>query len=313
MKQSNNFTILVLLSQGIGLLITLIGTFFGSFYWLNGSIIFGALISLVSVFSMYFLVGQFCRAKSERPRSGYPKKILLMFGIYGLVSIIVSFMVLHFYNVEFLEKNEIISQGVTKINGLNQIYDDFESKSKNWTEDMNSEIESLVKEIQQGRNVDDNETNLMNPPFNFNKNEILDWKNSTGSSLTKKININKDVYLARVDKIVSSRLGGDTAYFNRNKNIIENWDRISLISTIKDLDNRIKEDYRFLEDNLAIFTQNEVTTLDVEIESLTQHLNISEPKNLAQKHKGISTIMVLIGFQLLILLPFLLTRGRNFG
>jgi hypothetical protein len=312
MKQNDNFKILILLSQGLGLLGTLIGVFLGSFYWLNGSIIFAGLISMVSVGAMYFLVDQFCKAKIDRPRSGYPNKVLLMFGIYGVFSILVSFMVLHFYNVEFLEKAELITKGTEKITGLNRIYNAFTSKSTTWTEDFHADLENVVKDLQNGRNVDGNTTILISKPYNFEKIDIDNWKGVRGSNLTKKINASKDEYNTTINSITTNRLG-DSSYFDENRNIIENWNRLSLINTFNDLDTRIKDDYRYLEKQLAEFTQNEETALEVNIGLLTEPTLISNPKLLAQKHKGVSTLLVLLGFQLLILLPFLLTPGRSFG
>ncbi|NBO86600.1 MAG: hypothetical protein EBV00_00325 [Burkholderiaceae bacterium] len=314
MKRAGNLKFLVFLSQAIGLLITLIGTFLGAFYWLKGSIIFASLIAVFSVGIMYFFVNQFCRAKAQRGRTGYPNKILLMFVLYGVISIVVSLMVLHCYNVEVLEKEEIKKQGQMKVNGLKQIYDNFKLKSTNWIEDYHLELETTIKELQQGRSVTANTQKLEKTPFNFEAKEIQEWKTgSRGAGLTTLINEHKKVYQKSINDSYTNRLGGDTTYFNRNQDVFTRWNRLALFNAIIDLDQRIVEDYQFLNAKIANFTQNEITKLDVNIESMTQPLEISNPTALAQKHKGLSTIFIVLGFQLLILLPFLLTSGRSFG
>jgi hypothetical protein len=59
---------------------------------------------------MYYLVIFFCKEKENRRKKGYPPIFYYLFVVYAVMSIILSFLVLHFYNVEFNEKEELFME-----------------------------------------------------------------------------------------------------------------------------------------------------------------------------------------------------------
>lgn len=312
MIKDKKMQLFVQISQGLGLLLTLIGSFLGSFYWLEGSVLFAGFISILSVAAMYLLIQQFCEAKRNRSRSGYKPLTILFFGIYAIISIVVSFLVLHFYHVEFLEKENIKSQGILKVNGLHSIYNSFETKAGDWCEGWKLDLAATVSDIKNHINESSGRQQLKEKPYGFTVKEINDLVVKEGTASTKNINeLHKE--LKQVFKDSLNTLIGDSNYFATKLIVFNQWDRMALISTLMDLETRVKNDYLHLQNILKNQTYEEEGSLDISIAPLTNTTLISSPIELAKKHKGLMTILVLLGFQLLILLPFLLTPGRSFG
>ena len=86
----------ILLSQAIGLLVTLLCSLIGALYIFDGEWLYAFPISMIFVVSMYYLVVFFCKEKENRRKKGYPPVFYYLFGVYAIMSIVLSFFVLHF-------------------------------------------------------------------------------------------------------------------------------------------------------------------------------------------------------------------------
>jgi hypothetical protein len=81
---------------------------------------------------------------------------------------------------------------------------------------------------------------------------------------------------------------------------------------MKELDSKITEDYEALNGLLKEKSANNFK-LTVSQQPYLKESMLQKPMQLASKHIGVSTILVLLVFQLIILLPYFLTKGRNYG
>jgi hypothetical protein len=81
---------------------------------------------------------------------------------------------------------------------------------------------------------------------------------------------------------------------------------------MSDLDERITKDYASLNDFLTNKTVNNYK-IDFETSNYLGATLMAKPFDLAAKHMGPMTLLILIFFQILILLQYFLTRGRNYG
>ncbi len=309
----------ILLSQAFGLLITLLCSFIGALYIFDGEWLYAFPISIVFVVSMYYLVVFFCKEKENRRKKGYPPIFYYLFGVYAIMSIILSFLVLHFYNVEINEKAEIQSNGMKKVEGIDLIYKTYDQQYDNFLTNLEADINAKVTtyiNYPEKRIFISNTLNTS--PYNLDNAFLNTIINS--NSPTDEVSINmgyrrREFLKTKNNTLTQNRsntIDSFDEFIAEQKNIIEGWDRFSIGKSLSDLDKRITEDYTALNDYLMKRTANNYK-IGVETQNYLGETLMNKPFDLAAKHFGPMTLIVLVFFQILILLPYFLTRGKIFG
>lgn len=318
-SRQEKLKLFILLSQAIGLLVTLLCSFIGALYIFDGEWLFAFPISIVFVVAMYYLVIFFCKEKENRRIKGYPPIFYYLFGVYAIMSIILSFFVLHFYNVEINEKEEIQQAGLNKINGIEMIYKSYDQQYIDFLNKLEADINGKITTY--GNYPDKRisiSTALQAAPYNLDVAAINSMAGAASPSNAVKVNIdyrrqgfltNKKNTLTRNN---SANVASYEEFLANQKNTIEGWDRFNIGKSMSDLDERITKDYASLNDYLTNKTVNNYK-IDFETSNYLGETLISKPFDLAAKHMGPMTLLILIFFQILILLPYFLTRGRNYG
>ena len=87
---------------------------------------------------------------------------------------------------------------------------------------------------------------------------------------------------------------------------------MEITNTLEQLNLKITADNEALNNELKSRTVN-TCQLSVPQKSFMQNTLINHPIDLAKKHLGASSIIVILLFQMFILLPYFLTKGRQFG
>lgn len=309
----------ILLSQAFGLLITLLCSFIGALYIFDGEWLYAFPISIVFVVSMYYLVVFFCKEKENRRKKGYPPIFYYLFGVYAIMSIILSFLVLHFYNVEINEKAEIQSTGMKKVEGIDLIYKTYDQQYDNFLTNLEADINAKVTtyiNYPEKRIFISNTLNAS--PYNLDDaflNTIIN-SNSPTDEVSINMGYRRSEFLKTKNNTLtqnkSNTIDSFDEFIAEQKNIIEGWDRFSIGKSLSDLDKRITEDYTALNDYLMKRTANNYK-IGVETQNYLGETLMNKPFDLAAKHFGPMTLIVLVFFQILILLPYFLTRGKIFG
>jgi hypothetical protein len=318
-SRQEKLKLFILLSQAIGLLVTLLCSFIGALYIFDGEWLFAFPISIVFVVAMYYLVIFFCKEKESRRKKGYPPIFYYLFGVYAIMSIILSFFVLHFYNVEINEKEEIQQAGLNKINGVEMIYKSYDSQYNAFVNTLEAGLNkklTLYKTNIAQRSAISHE--LQANPYRLSAVDITSAINALSISQSvsniKKIRINGFLN-NRKKTLARNNSNNDTSYvqfLSDQKDIIEGWDRLSIGKSISDLNERIVKDYTSLNDYLTNKTDNNYK-IQFDTSNYLGETLMNKPFDLAAKHMGPGTLIILLLFQLLILLPYFLTKGKMYG
>jgi hypothetical protein len=307
------------MAQGLGLLVTLIGSFVGGIYMFNGEWLYAFPLSLLFVVALYYLVIFFCKEKENRRRKGYPKIFYYLFGAYGLLAMVLSFFVLHFFNVEINEKTEIQDAANRKIETLKGIYSSYDNQYQQFLvaleTTMNYELIQLSNDLSKSTTT---KARLKQSPYNLDGSDVDRIVNSPNISNQIKTILNSrslEFDNKKIDVLSKNRTQRVTNfddYIKNQKKVISSWDRFSIAGTIAELNSRISVDYEALNDYLTSQTDSQYSI------ALNSDLNqdetlISQPVTLSSKHMGPGSLLFLVFFNILILLPYFLTRGKTFG
>jgi hypothetical protein len=296
---------LLLFLQAIGLLLTMLSTFLGALYIFKGNYLYAFPISILFVVVMYYLVTYFMKEKEKKRRKGYPAKTYYFFIIYGLMSIVVSFFVLHFVNVEFFEKEEIKKIGQNKLAGLEAFYNEYTVTYTAFCDQLKTDAIAKLE------NRSDEEI-LKKPPFNFKEEDIKAIKNYPNGedSAIRFMKITPLLNEFATKKKVL--LENQTDFFSKHKSILENWDRLKVSKTLDQLNAKVLADFTELNQTLKNLSAENKKLTTSQAPYIEESL-IDKPLLLANKHIGFGSLAVLIVFQLLILLPYFMTPGRQYG
>lgn len=297
--RTESLKMMILLLQVLGLVITLVGSAIGGLYIFNGQLLYALPLSIGFVFAMFYLVSFFMKEKENRRRKGYSNMFYMLFLLYALLGVVVSFFVLHFYNVEVNEKEEIRALGNQKLSKLELMHDRYTEQYENFCNNMQTSIPELLR---------NNKEALERPPYNMGSDHIRSLEQNT---VNQTRNIKEKVDGVRVlfhDKKLELQ-NGNEAYFEELRNTLNQWNRLKIASALNSLSEKLKTDFNILNE---YFQQQSGAPFLFEIRDTSSEILLNKPIALSQKHFGVSTIAVLIVFQLLILLPYFLTRGRQY-
>lgn len=304
----------IILAQGLGLLVTLICSFLGGIYIFNGQWLFAFPVSLLFVVAVYYLVIYFCKEKENRKKRGYPPAFYYLFGVYALLSIIMSIFVLHFFNVEINEKKTIQDLGLKKIEGLRGLYKEYDNNYTTFLNQAEGDINRYVSDYktyptkkisialtlsQSPYNIDQANLDaiLRNPPYS--------------AGIKTQIDIRRGIFKRFKDNLLLS--SSSEQFIAKHESIITSWDRFEIVNSIQDLNQRVTNDYDALNKKLVekINPSFAITSFAPQLyadESLINH-----PLDLATKHLGPISLLILLLFQFLVLLPYFLTKGKIYG
>jgi hypothetical protein len=309
--RQKNFKLLILLIQAIGLIFTLLFSFIGGLYMFSGNILIAGIASVIFVVAIYYLIIKFCWEKENRKRKGYPTSFYALFGLYAFINLTLSVFVLHFVNVEFFEKEEIKKSGLNKVKGLQAIYKDYTDQYQTFTSDLESQFIENINAIKTNPGNASARATLNAAPFNCNNDCITNLLSQSNlpQALQKRTAYLNDEFALKPTELIGEN---KEEYFEKATQNITNWNRMEITSTLEQLNTKITSDYDALSNELKARTVNS-HQLSVTQKSYLQKSLINNPVDLAKKHLGAASIIVIVMFQIFILLPYFLTKGRQFG
>lgn len=303
----------ITLTQGLGLLVTLICSFLGGIYIFRGQWLFAFAVSVIFVVIVYYLVIYFCKEKENRKKRGYPPTFYYLFGAYGFMSIFLSVFVLHFYNVEVNERASIQEIGQKKVAGLNLLYSEYDNNYKNFLITAELQINTLIDDYED--NPSNRTTTLATlnaSPLNIGETGVITLLNMPDRPNA----IKNQIALRELDfqQFKDGILGSNTETFiAKHSAVISNWERFELVNSLVDLNERLTNDYEKLNSKLIEKIDNTYTITGFNPAVYKDESLINKPLELSAKHLGPMSLLVLCFFQLLILLPYFLTKGRIYG
>ena len=304
----------IILSQALGLLVTLICSFLGGIYIFNGQWLFAFPVSLLFVIALYYLVIYFCNEKEKKKKRGYPPAFYYLFGVYALLSVAASVFVLHFFNVEINEKKTIQELGLKKIAGLKTLYKEYDD---NYTTFLNQAELDINRYLSDYKNFPTKRISIAQSlsvsPYNIDAANLdAIFRNPPFSTGIKtQIDLRRGIFKKFKENLLKS--SSSEAFIAKNEAIITGWDRFSIVNSIQDLNGRVTADYDALNNKLVDKINPSFAITSFSPQLYAEESLINHPLDLATKHLGPISLLVLLLFQFLVLLPYFLTKGKIYG
>lgn len=289
--------------QSIGIIFTLITSFLGLLYYLKGDILISGLISSIIVVILFFLIQQFMKNKSEIRKNRFSILSIILWTIYVLLSIPISFFLVHSLNIEINAKNDIKKIADSKMKALDAMNAYYETKVQDYLSTLQIDLKrNLTLYTNAPLSIDGNKAKiaLISAPFNISQNTLN--------------NINKINYVSQANNLIKAK----SLLFNKvldtlkieNQNFnakygatFENWSRLKLNYAFYQLDNILAGNYKKLKN---AYTQNTNLTTGFDFNYPKETGLMNKPVELWQKYLPYYLIFVVLIFNVLLLLPYFL-------
>ena len=219
----------------LGLLLSVIATFLGTIHFFKGQLVMAIIITLVLALGMFFLLDQLIRKKEElRKNSSYNRNLsLILYGLYVVLALPLSYFTVHGFNVELNVKNQVKNQYGEVRNELVRIND-----------------------------ASNQQTNKLIDHVDINLQNLMATKNY--SKLKSIYNLDKDVLKGDEKQIRSSKKDGIKGDITSKYEIINKDHKTNII---KSLDNIASWNLFELHNSMAV-VDSQVPVLKKKIEEL---------------------------------------------
>jgi hypothetical protein len=290
-------------AQQVSLFILLVALFLGSIYMFNGSLMLAIPLSIILVVAMYYIVWYMVGAKMGKKRAGFSIGDQMLWIFYVLISVPVTFIVLHAFNVEFNERLNIEKQGLDKVNALRALKNDYEKTYEIFLNKTEANMNYFIPNYLNG-NLSESELKQrinVNDPF-ING---LDASNPT-KSVREYIDIERSKF-----KSADTSLFGDTqTYLDLQENKIRNFSRLSINFVLTDLDEKLKISKDKLDDYLNKNAKG--GHIEFNIEPYINPTLIAQPLKLLQQEINPILFLIILLINGLLLLPYLMAPARAY-
>jgi hypothetical protein len=309
MKTANEkrITATLQLTQMISLFILLIGLFLGSFYWFEGNLFLATPVSILIVVATYYIMHHLISSRMETKRRGVQLKKFLLWPLYFIITAPAMFVVLHMFNVEINEKEEIVHLGKSKVECVEEIKADFKTAYLAYLAAREVEINDAFTSRENGMLSSDME--MLNKPYNIPQSAIELWRNGIPQNeiVNSWFTLKRDLFR----KIEADVLQNATKYLINLESRFDNWDRFELNNSLKQLDEDIERVFSEYDGALKEHANGRrMLPVDDNYKKISL---LKDPVSMMKKHFGLSSIFLFVILQLLILLPYFLAPKREYN
>jgi len=287
----------------LGLVCTLMFSFFGLLYMLKGNEVYSGLIALIFAFIFFILVFYLCKFKAKVSRSSFSVQEIVLLVFYLIAALMAAPSTFHFVNTEFMLKDKIRAVAMKKIERLKDIQIQYDRAVEQNCNDMKVDWDQLFNDY----------SNIPPGAYNRAKQDLIGKYGIQFSSehiLTKtefKMNLLKqrDELLSIRKKTLTEGLDrfkeDNQEYMASAQDVFENWRRIKLNSAFYDLDIRLINNLNFLKARMKSFKFE----LPPEKE-----MDLSSPSGLMRSGETNILLPVLLLFivHFMLLFPYLTTK-----
>lgn len=304
MKQENFLFVDVVSS--IFLIVLMLGNMMGLLYMTDGNFMISLLISLFIVVCYYFIVQMLKKNKEVMVSKSYitPQSLFfLVFLIFGIVSFI---LMSHFLNIEMNAKQQIQQEADQKIQKVKELTAIYNQRSEEDLQNFEGELTGKLKEYKNSKsNQLRNELSL--EPYNIDEQvlaapQFIDVAAIVDSKLQP-----YRIKVTAAQKMISQLANGATVY----KSIFENWDRMSLVSAYKNLNNYVADSYVKVNEKISKLPLEKAP---IKLQMDQRKLPLNNPLELNKIYRPnylIPALLVLLT-HLFILIPFFTYKVRKY-
>jgi hypothetical protein len=296
---ANNIMITAL--RALALFFTLLSSFLGAMYLLNGNLVYSGIIAILILILTFFMIEELIKRKVNITKSKFSPLSFTLWTFYIVLSIPISFLLLHALNVELNEKTEVQKTAEAQVKSLDQMTNDYASQSSGHISMLSSTLRGNLILYTYNSNNSGAKRVLQGAPFYLS--------NSTLASISSS---NYTVYSSRTIAAITnkfnahlSKIKADNNSFNQSSlPNITNWSRLHVNRSIIDLNDLLKSNFTILDYD---YRTNSSMTTGFNFNLITADYLIDKPVQLLEKHKPSYLLVFVILFQLILLLPYLLT------
>jgi len=304
MKKTTKIQSFIQLIQYISLFIILIGLFLGSMYVFDSNLFISIPLSFGLVTLLYFFSDIIIAEKMERKKSGFKIGVKMLWALYIVSAIPVNVFILHSLNVELYEKTEIQNIANQKIKLLRQLKNDYTASYEGYLKVKKSNLTTDVYQFGQGilsvEQVAQKNKVSIELINSLDNTSLIAAENAIETAL---ISYDRKKFL-RQDTMI---FGNTTSYLEQKSQIINGWERFAVNNVLNELDEYLPETYNKLN---SFLQENAYKTLVYNKSIADQKTLITQPIPLLIKHVGISSFIILILTNLLLLTPYLLAPSK---
>lgn len=304
MKQEN-FLFVDLLSS-VFLIALLLGNMFGLLYITDGNIAISLIVSLIIVICYYFILQTLKRNKEyliSKNFMAFPSVFFLVFLLFGVASF---FFINHFWTVETNHKEAIRQDADNKIENIQSLIKDYDARANDDLQTFEGKLTTLLNQYK-STNSPSLRNQLAQDPFLIDEKvlsspayiKVPDVVNSNLEPVRNRLSANKKGY--------SDVFSADLKNF---KSSFDNWNRLTVMKSYKDLNAYYEKAGIFLNQKFAElpFSKQQVALIKSK-----QVAQINDPVVMFKESKDfwIPLLFVLVT-HLFILIPYFTYRVRKY-
>lgn len=306
MSKPSKIQSFVQLTQYISLFIILIGLFLGSMYAYDANLFISIPLSFGLVTLLYYFSDIIIAEKMDRKKAGIKIGVKMLWVLFIISAIPVNILILHSLNVELYEKTEIQNIANQKIDLLRQLKTDYTANYEAYLKDKKSTLTTDVYQYEQGLLTIEQIANKHKVTEEFinslDRTSLIAAENSIETAL---ISYDRKKFL-RQDTMI---FGNTNTYLEQKSQVINGWERFAVNNTLNELDEYLPTTYN----KLNVFLQtNANITLSYNKAVADQKTLIAQPISMLTKHIGISSLLIVLLTNLLLLAPYILAPSKGY-
>lgn len=286
--------------QGLAIIFTLIASFLGNLYYLNGDLIISAFLSSVIVVVLYFLQETFIKKKSIISKNKFSSTSIILWSLYLLLSIPITFSLIHALNVELNEKTFIQQSAAMKQDDLSNMAKDYAKKYDSYLSLFQEKVQTKLYNFQNDRKNKALIAELSAAPYEtpgYFFDDTVVTANEQALEATKK----KQTHFKIIQDSVNERV---VAYNNKYQNVFSSWSRLQISIAAVELDKVLQLNHDQIINEFKRMTEPSYPTYQYPYNK--EVIAINHPLDLWNKHKPYGLLVVVFFFHLLILLPYII-------
>lgn len=290
--------------QYIGLAFTLMVTFLGMLYILNGDLFFSSMTSIALVVLLYFIVEHLIDKKTQIKKTRFSSTHFTLWGFYIALAIPITFLLVHTLTVEILAKKDIQSLANTKMTALKEMKHSYKDQYEKYIEtEIATDLETNLLKIANNPRDYSARTLLNSEPYNLSDTTI-DGINRSNYKLHYNTIISAKTYL--FESALDSITIKDSLFTINYKSTFFHWSRLRLNTAFSELDKLLQDSYSFLSKKFSQYSHIDGAKFDFALQ--TEEPLINKPLALWSKYNPFWMILMTLIFHLLILLPYFMTE-----
>lgn len=292
---------MIVVLQGIGLLFTLMTSFLGMLYILKGDIIISALVALTLVTLFYFLIEFMMERKGVLTKRKVSPLSLLLWSLFVILSIPLSYLLIHSLNVEINAKVETQKAFRQKLESLQDMTYEYDKQVDVYLTDIRTAYRKIAAQYVNDRGLQSAKDALMNKPLMLEQEHLnnLDNNNYTqfiDSVVARFIEVKFEEPKALADSTID-------AFVQNRSIVVDNWNRLSVNLVIGELDNLYSQT---IGDLSRSFKEHHHEGKPFEYEEYKFTTRLGEPSFLWGKYRPYNLLIPVFFMVFLLILPYYL-------